>query len=859
MCAGFYVAVHPWLETQSLHKVGHTGNLAARFHDGSYTTCFTDEWRYCFTLETPTKKDAQKIEAGVLYCAQFFRVKNKELLCLLPEKIKQLAEDVANCLDISYTLCDAPTYEMNDSTIVVEPSSPSDPLISKEKLRHLVITPVEDEDHFADDVLFFSTGETRTTIEDRLYQREAANMGYQELQRSGRTILQMACRCGKTRVAYLILSNYLQGKILYLVPGLSLLRQTLEKLYLYGISLKNIMLVGSDQTRIVLNHDTIEMTTNPVIIVKRIQEASSLLVIATYQSSTLLVDDFDLIISDECHRICGEWETRSFTHVLLNFKKGHRLFLTATPRYDTPLSMKNRDLFGGVAFRYYLREGIEAGYVNDFELQMVAAPKLAHQPGNREEATKQIIVKQIIMALAYLKTNVRSPKMLVFTRDIKQAKELYAELVDLGVYALIAHSTLPRQVILKTFTEFCSSKEPVILLNCRLFQEGVEVPELNAVFFAAPRHSPRDIIQSICRPLNKQVQKPHATIFLPLEVNTENVCLDKFSSIIPFADALASEDPRFYEHLLNPSEVAYPINWIGAHGSVAELLQLARHAIRYGTQGKIDRLTRSERLPWKAAFAELKRTVEICCRYPKINDGFHFGGATLRFDTWYKWVIKSYLQYKNNEPSSLEPYQVTDLESLQDWTTRGVGGPYPWEESMAFLETWLAQNKGELVAIDIHQGGWIGLDATPMERLSGVLTTVSQRDGRSYGKNKKLRPKKGFMIPPQQAEDLDRIFGKYNLKWRKDRVNGFLKEDEHGNYTGEPTCIQEAYQTFKEYVKTNPEYIEKYWPGYAKGKHKHQELPHIWESGLAPPRYKAFKDGNKRLIQRSPKKKDVKN
>lgn len=84
--------------------------------------------------------------------------------------------------------------------------------------------------------------------------------------------------------------------------------------------------MGSDQTRIVLNHDNIEMTTNPVFIAKRIREAPSLLVIATYQSSTLLVDDFDLIISDECHRICGEWETRPFTHVLLNFKKGHRLF-----------------------------------------------------------------------------------------------------------------------------------------------------------------------------------------------------------------------------------------------------------------------------------------------------------------------------------------------------------------------------------------------------------------------------------------------------------------------------------------------------------------------------------------------------
>lgn len=77
MCAGFYVAVHPWLEAQSLHKVGHTGNLAARLHDGSYTTCFTDEWKYCFTLETSTKKDAQKLKQGCCIAHSFFASKTK--------------------------------------------------------------------------------------------------------------------------------------------------------------------------------------------------------------------------------------------------------------------------------------------------------------------------------------------------------------------------------------------------------------------------------------------------------------------------------------------------------------------------------------------------------------------------------------------------------------------------------------------------------------------------------------------------------------------------------------------------------------------------------------------------------------
>lgn len=61
-----------------------------------------------------------------------------------------------------------------------------------------------------------------------------------------------------------------------------------------------------------------------------------------------------------------------------------------------------------------------------------------------------------------------------------------------------------------------------ILFNVRLFQEGVEIPDLNAVFFAAPRYSPRDIIQSICRPLNRLEGKPPSTVFLPTLFHPKN-------------------------------------------------------------------------------------------------------------------------------------------------------------------------------------------------------------------------------------------------------------------------------------------------------------------------------------------------
>ena len=701
----------------------------------------------------------------------------------------------------------------------------------------------------------------RTQTEDRAYQRTAAASCEAELERLGRTVLQMACRCGKTRVAHLVLQKYMDSgqKVLYLVPGLALLRQTVAKLWQYGVAARDIMMVGSDQVALVLPGDgvVLEMTVDSGRISRRLNQKGSALIVSTYQSSHLLQDVFALTIFDECHRMCGSWDPRPFNHIILKHNQGSRLFMTATPRNDTPLSMRDHRLFGGVAYRYYLREGIQAGHVNDFEVQLVAAPPAA---SSQEERPIQILAAQIHAAMGHLRRRMAAPKMLVFTRSIRQTMELMRVVqgpADSDTQYLAAHSSMPRQDIVATLAKFCEFGNAAILFNCRLFQEGVEIAHLNAVFFASPRHSPRDIIQTICRPLNREAGKLASTIFVPIagsEPAGEKDRLDRFASIIPFADALASEDPRFYEHLLNPCGAPYPLGWLGAHGSAKKLLSAARCAIRYGVRGRTDRLVRAECLPWNVVFGELRRTVEVCCRYPKNNDGFTFGGACVRFDNWYKWVIRCYIEYRANRPSPLEPHQISDLESLRDWRTRGIEGPYPWDECMRFLEGWLLQNGGKLMPVEIHRGGWIGLDATPVERLSGVLTTVSQCDGRSYGRNGKLRPCKGFLVAAEKAEDLDRIFGRFGLCWRKDRYNGFLIENKRGYYEGRRTCIQKAYEAFKAMYAAdrNDPYIQKHLPGYPR-KHIYQEVPDIWSAGLAPPRYKGGHNGAKAcLVARGP-------
>lgn len=795
-------------------------------------------------------------------------------------------------------------------------------------------------------------GEMRPVVEEfhspivnRPYQDEAAERCAAELEKTGRAILQMACRTGKTRTAFLAANRLLRGpsgggererarcggdqretfRILYLVPGLALLAQTRAKLQRYADSCwpyesaARFFLVGSggggttDPAAVASISRRAEKEGSPPAGLSGGQE-KTLWVISTYQSSALLEDDYDLTIFDECHRVCGGSEVRPFTHVLLNHLQGRRLFLTATPRYDTPLSMSDRKLFGGVAFRYYLRAGIEAGYANDFALQLVAPSGRRPRYGDRNapRAGEDELAEQIAMAYRDLQSRGvhfhaqadasgpgrsspephRPAKLLVFARTIRQAvvlSELFAKKMSDGCgepapptadealarddaggvqnsppEVLTAHSRQAPATMRATLEAFRDPDRPAVLFNCRLYQEGVEVPSLNGVFFAAPRHSPRDIIQSVCRPLNVHDgagrAKPPSVIYLPLQEEPAEgsaACSAgkpsagraageyRYASILPFVDALASEDPRFFEHLLNPRGHPYPLGWVAPSTCSAEagreMLAGLRRAACYGSVGSSrNRLLRPERIPWGPAFAELRRVVAECRRYPKTNDGFRFAatqqngsdGATACFYPWYRWAAKAYFE------GTLEPHQRQDLESLPCWTTRGVEGPYPWAEALAFLERWLEENGGKLVAIDINRGGWVGLDATPMERLSGVLTTVSQRDGRSRGRNGKPRPRLGFTIPDGQAADLDRVFGRWGLRWRKDRTpSGELLVDEKGEYAGRPTCIQEAYANFKR-LAADPRnaFVQRHWPGYP-WKHKRQELPEVWARGLAPPRY----------------------
>ena len=699
-------------------------------------------------------------------------------------------------------------------------------------------------------------------IEARDYQRTATALCLAELRREGKAILQMACRCGKTPVAFGVLRDFLALgaaderpiNALYLVPGLSLLRQTAQKLASYGFA-EPILLVGSDPRPVPLaGAGALVMTTDPAVIRAFVNERGRRLVISTYQSSPQVpTDAFGLTICDEAHRVCGGQAPRPFNHFVMAPRVGCRLFMTATPAYDPPsktaITMKDRALFGGVAYRYHLRQGIAAGHVNDFRLEVIAAPAPAAPAGGAEAPTAEDVAMPAQLLAAMAKVD----KLLVFCRNIGHAARLCAALEGAprpsGVRpfeCLVAHSRMGPGGAAGALRRFATPGERAVLFNCRLFQEGVEIPALNAVFFAAPRHSPRDIIQSVCRPLNRAAGKPVSVVFLPVLHDParrpdDPANLNRYASIIPFVDALLDEDPRLYEHLLDPVASPYPIDILGTHtldlGSAASrgaLLAAIRRAVRYGAGSArgTERLLRVENVPWDRAFAEIRRVVETCGRYPKTTDAWVVGEARVCLHRFYNWARGEFAAWRAGDPSKLEPHQIHDLLSLPHWEPFGVEGPYPWRICMEFLAQWLREHGGVAPMVEINKGGYIGLEATAIERLSGALTCVNQQDGKD---KKGGKPGSGYGLAPEKQADLERVCAPYGLRWRKERdAAGALVKG------GEPTFIQEAYARFKAYYKAHGahgDYVQRWFPGYPH-KHARQENLAVQEAGAAPPRWR---------------------
>ncbi|MFE4830706.1 Helicase associated domain protein [Streptomyces sp. NPDC056672] len=408
---------------------------------------------------------------------------------------------------------------------------------------------------------------------------------------------------GKTLIAQRACAQLApKGATLVLVPTKALVVQTARKWREAGYRGLLIGVCSLSQDDSGLPSWELTMTSDPATIVARVAGAPGpAVVVATYASLHRLtaahssgLGAWDLLIADEAHRTCAAFgEGWGTVHDDTLIPATIRLYMTATPRIwaaradagllDTedrpPLAtMEHEEVFGPTVYRLGLADAIERGIVADYQVLVVVVDDqdqdllsilndphpagTAHHDGLRNAAVQVAVVRaihehklrrvlafhnRVEAATGFARTLPQTAALVhnPLRRDHLWSHAVYGEQDDTVTRSLLAAFDDPGQDV-------------AVLSNARMLKEGVDLPDLDAVVFAAPRYSTIDAVQSVARGLR---QSPGAgkrtTLLIPVYLPETGDGADilessDFAALIAILQALRSHDESFMDRVTLP-------------------------------------------------------------------------------------------------------------------------------------------------------------------------------------------------------------------------------------------------------------------------------------------------------------------
>ena len=256
----------------------------------------------------------------------------------------------------------------------------------------------------------------RVLYEPHPYQQDAIDdvvASYDAGAARGQLIL--PCGTGKSVVALWIAERVVPegGTVLYVVPSISLLGQTMREWASQRRSGQRYVGVCSDRTAgkrggnesANLTELSIPVTTDPdrisEVLTSPTRDRATTVVFSTYQSldqvaaaQDLSGVSFDLVLCDEAHRTTGvETPKRGISPFTLvhhsdRIRAERRLYMTATPRLYTEqakqkarskdiavFSMNDPDVFGDVFYEMSFKAAVDGGWLSDYQVAIVAVDR----------------------------------------------------------------------------------------------------------------------------------------------------------------------------------------------------------------------------------------------------------------------------------------------------------------------------------------------------------------------------------------------------------------------------------------------------------------------------------------------------
>jgi superfamily II DNA or RNA helicase len=393
-----------------------------------------------------------------------------------------------------------------------------------------------------------------------------------------------------------------QGATLVLVPTKALVVQTARKWREAGYRGLLVGVCSLSQDDCGLPARELIMTSDPAALAAQVAGAPGpVAVVATYASLHRLtaahtsgLGAWDLLIADEAHRTCAAFgEGWGTIHDDTLIPAATRLYMTATPRiwaartdtgaldteHRAPLAtMEHEEVFGPIIYRLGLADAIERGIVADYQVLVVVVDDqdqdllsilndphpagTAHHDGLRNAAVQVAVVRAIHehKLRRILAFHNRVEAATGFARTLPQtAAKVHDPLRRDQLWSHAVHGEQDDAVTQSLLAAFDDpGRDVAVLSNARMLNEGVDLPDLDAVVFAAPRYSTIDAVQGVSRGLR---QTPGAgkrtTLLIPVYLPETGDGADilessDFAALIAILQALRSHDESFMDRVTLP-------------------------------------------------------------------------------------------------------------------------------------------------------------------------------------------------------------------------------------------------------------------------------------------------------------------
>lgn len=297
-----------------------------------------------------------------------------------------------------------------------------------------------------------------------------------------------------------------------------------------------------------------EITTDVDKICSFLNTKDKKIICCTYQSSQTLLEAFNksgqkslgVAVFDEGHRLVSKSETDKAFRNVLGFPFDKFITMTATLR-DTELcdgtkfNWKLTEL-GEVVFAMSLSEAVSLGLLTPAEIIPVALA--CEDP----KELLDLAAEHATAISTILDTNPEIRKLVVYHRTVEESKLFTEVLKKLNPGLSVGHvDGYPesKEASAKAYMEFQlldRNQQRGVISNSRYFTEGIDVPDIDSVYFAVSKASYVDLTQCSGRAMRLYEGKDKCYIYVPMH-NSE-------SSIEASAKTLTKLD-----NILNSKEI----------------------------------------------------------------------------------------------------------------------------------------------------------------------------------------------------------------------------------------------------------------------------------------------------------------